>query len=175
MHLKTRDLLILSGLVILILGLTIAEKFAERRREQRREANMAVERALWQQRMNNALDARWQELSSQLRKTLDSMASDVVAGGVSRDSLAAIVLDSTFPGSPSLPGASVTARRLATSDTLPVAVLREYDRGLLALPSDLSAYERRIAINEVAGMVRARFGLSSGQFDSLLKHVRSGT
>lgn len=174
---KTRDILILGGLVILILGLTIAEKYAERQREQRREAEAATERALWQERMNRALEQRWQELSSQLRRTLDSMASDVVAGGVSRESLAAIMLDSSFPGiaipaDPVIaPRQSADSSRAVASDTLPRAVLREYDRGLLALPSDLTAYERRVAVNEVTAMVRARFGLSPARFDSLLRQA----
>jgi hypothetical protein len=174
---RTRDILILGGLVILILGLTIAEKYAERQRERRREVEAATERALWQERMNKAFEQRWQELSSQLRRTLDSMASDVVAGGVSRESLAAVVLDSFFPediasaGPISVAHQPGSASRTVAPDSLASAVLREYDKGLLALPLDLTAYERRVAINEVAAMVRARFGLSAARFDSLLRHA----
>ncbi len=166
---KTRDILILLGLVLLILGLTIAEKYADRQRELRVAQDAATDRALWQQRMNNALDKRWEDLSSGLRKALDSMATDVVAGGVPRDSLAAVILDSTFAGPPAPKSSQSAARKPAPSDTLARAVLREYDKGITALPADLTAYERRVAVNEVVSMVRARFGLTPGQFDSLLK------
>jgi hypothetical protein len=173
--LKTRDILILAGLVVLILGLTIAEKYADRRREERREAQAVTERAMWQERMNKALEERRQELSLQLRHALDSMASDVVAGGVPRESLAAVLLDSTFPGTESAattvgaPSQSNKPFRPVGPDTLARSVLREYDKGLVALPSDLTAYERRVAVSEVTAMVRARFGLSQSRFDSLLK------
>ena len=176
---KTRDILILAGLVILILGLTIAEKYAERRREQRREEAAIAERAVWQERMNKALEDRWRELSSQLRRTLDSMATDAVAGGVPRDSLAAVVMDSSFPAmitSNSDPATGQTVARTSegpASDSLALVVLRAYDKGLVALPSDLTAYERRVAVNEVVSIVRARFGLSPSKFDSLLKAATS--
>ena len=173
--LKTRDIMILAGLVVLILGLTIAEKYAERQREGRREAQAVADRAMWQERMNKALEERWQELSLQLRHALDSMASDVVAGGVPRESLAAVLLDSTFP-SAETPATTLGAASLSNKpsrpvgpDTLARSVLREYDKGLLALPSDLTAYERKVAVNEVTAMVRARFGLSPSRFDTLLK------
>lgn len=166
---KTRDILILGGLVLLILGLTIAEKYAGRQRELRIAQDTAAERASWQQRMNNALDQRWQELSTQLRKTLDSMVTDVVSAGVPRDSLAAVILDSAFSGPPTQSANTSAARTTASTDTLARAVLRAYDEGVTALPADLTPYERRVAVNEVASIVRARFGLTPGQFDSLLK------
>jgi hypothetical protein len=55
-----------------------------------------------------------------------------------------------------------------TSDSLAFEVAAAYEDGLTALPQDLNAYEKRIAANEVASLVRARFGLTPAAFDSLL-------
>ena len=174
---KARDIMILAGLITLILGLTIAEKYSERQREIQQREDAVAERAVWEQRITASLDKRWQDLSSQLRRSLDSMAGEVVAGGVPRESLASVIVDSAYSGVASargratVPGAAQSQNKSVPADSLAHLVLREYEKGLAALPADLSVYERRVANNEVASLVRARYGLSTPRFDSLLKRA----
>jgi hypothetical protein len=175
---KLRDIFILLGLVVLILALTIAEEYAERRREARLDSERQTELQTWQEQIRGAFDDRWTNLSAELRTTLDSMAQEIIAEGVSRESLAAMIVE---PQGLALPEADVpqtaeeTADTLAekppppvTSDSLAFEVAAAYEDGLTALPQDLNAYEKRIAANEVASLVRARFGLTPAAFDSLL-------
>lgn len=178
---KARDIMILAGLVILIFGLTVAEKYSERQREAQQRRDEAAERAAWEQSITKAFEGRWQDLSAQLRRNLDSMANDVVAGGVTRESLAAVVVDSPRPLGGGLVAAGERSARAAANsapsadtDSLASVVLREYEKGLAALPTDLTVYERRVANNEVASLIRARFGLSVPRFDSLLKRAGRG-
>lgn len=175
---KLRDIVILVGLILLILVLTVAEQYAVRRRELRREQEQEAALREWQGRIAAAFENRWTTLSSGLHQTLDSIAQDVIAAGVSQDSLAAIMAQSQST-SPLAESVSTAAPQTpAPSDTmstqdLALQVLEEYEKALKALPNDLNAYEKRIATNEVASLVRARFGLSTGRFDQLLKQAAS--
>jgi hypothetical protein len=179
---KLRDILILLGLVVLVLVLTIAEEYAERRREARLDGERQAELQTWQEEVRSAFDARWSNLSAELRTTLDSMAQEIIAEGVSRESLAAMVVEPNPPVTvaedvlrdsteSAKPASEPPAPPAVTTDSLARAVAGAYEDGLAALPQDLSSYERRIATNEVASLVRARFGLTPARFDSLLLHA----
>jgi hypothetical protein len=171
---KLRDILILAGLIVLILGLTIAEQYAVRRRELRKEQEQEAALREWQGRMAAAFESRWTTLSSGLHQTLDSIAQEVLATGISHDSLVAIMAQPQS-ASPMAESASAAPQEpAAKSDTLSTRdlakeVLQEYEKALRALPHDLNAYEKRVATNEVASLVRAKFGLSASRFDQLLK------
>ncbi len=174
---KLRDILILVGLIGLVLALTVAEQYAARRRELRKEEEQAAVLREWQGRVAAAFESRWTALSSELHATLDSIAQEVIATGISQDSLAAVLIQPQ--GTTSLPAESASVAGTHASpkpDTVSTAqlaaeVLQEYEKALAALPKDLSAYEKRIATNEVASLVRARFGLSASRFDQLLKQA----
>ncbi len=172
---KLRDILILAGLVCLVLGLTVAEQYAVRRRELRQEQDRAVELREWQGRIAAAFESRWTTLSSELHVTLDSIAQEVIATGVSQDSLAAVLVQTHSPDPMPAKSASAKGDQISpkadsvSSDQLAREVLHEYEKALAVLPKDLNTYEKRIATNEVASLVRARFGLSASRFDFLLK------
>ena len=176
---KVRDILILLGLIGLVLVLTVAEKYAERRRELREESERAEELRQWQGKIAAAFENRWTTLSGGLRAALDSIAQEVVASGVSQDSLAAVLDQSR--GESVLPATSAAGAAVGKNPALPADsaslnqaashVLDEYEKALAALPRDLNAYEKRIAHDEVASLVRARLGLSPERFDSLLKRA----
>jgi hypothetical protein len=174
---KIRDILILMALVGLVLILTVAEKYAERRREARQEQEHAAELQRWQKRITVAFENRWATLSGGLRATLDSIAQEVVASGVSQDSLAAVLVQAQSGGTAHTEAVSEPASdaktRTGSASAGPQAkdVMGEYEKALAALPRDLNAYEKRIATNEVASLVRARFGLSLSQFDAMLKEA----
>lgn len=173
---KARDILILAVLVVLILVLTIAEQYGERRQELRREQERLAQLEVWREKIGAAFESRWVDLSIDLRAALDSMAQEIIAGGVGEDSLAVVVVGSSdeAPKAAKQPPASVTQKQADSvsetllADSLARNVAREYEAALAALPKDLSAYEKRVATNEVASLVRARFGLTPARFDSLL-------
>jgi len=176
---KVRDIVVLLGLIGLVLVLTVAEKYAERRRELRQESERAAELREWQGRIAAAFESRWTALSGDLRAALDSIAQEVIASGVSQDSLAAVLVQpqgesalfSTTGQTPAPGKDRAIATDSASLDQLAAGVLGEYEKALGALPKDLNAYEKRIAHNEVASLVRARLGLSTERFDSLLKRA----
>lgn len=174
---KLRDILILAGLICLVLALTVAEQYAARRRELRKEEEQAVVLREWQGRIAAAFESRWTTLSSGLHATLDSIAQEVVATGISQDSLVAVLAQPQGAASPAPESLATAGEKAATRpDTVSTAqlaaeVLHEYEKAMEALPKDLSAYEERIATNEVASLVRARFGLSASRFDLLLKQA----
>lgn len=175
---KLRDILILVGLILIILGLTIAEQYAVRRRELRKEQEQEAALREWQGRIAAAFESRWTTLSSGLHQTLDSIAQELMATGVSQDSLAAIMAQSQSANPTAESASVVPPKPAAKSDTLSTQdlakdVLQEYEKALLALPQDLNAYEKRVATNEVASLVRAKFGLSASRFDQLLKKAAS--
>jgi hypothetical protein len=172
---RARDIVILGALVLLVLALTIVEKYGEHRREAQRQQEAAIERLQWQNRMGDMLDERWKDLSTGLRRSLDSLVRATVAGGVGEDSLAAIMAEipagdtthAPFPAGSAVPAKASTP----VIDSAAYAVVRDYYKALAALPIDLNTYERRVAANEVASLVRAKFGLSVARFDSLLALV----
>jgi len=175
---KLRDIMVLAGLILLILALTVGEQYAVRRRELRKEQEQAASLREWQGRVAAAFESRWTMLSSGLHTTLDSIAQEVIATGVSHDSLAAIMAQTQnanpMAESPAA-AAGASAPKSDTTSTKDLAqdVLQEYEKALRALPRDLNAYEKRIATNEVASLVRAKFGLSANRFDHLLKQAAS--
>ncbi|GAB4323470.1 MAG: hypothetical protein Kow0074_15730 [Candidatus Zixiibacteriota bacterium] len=198
---RPRDILILVGLIVLILGLTVAEKFAQRNREERRQQELAIQLETRREQALEAFRDRWVDLSDSLRRTLDSMANEVMASGVSEESLAVmvvetppetvyvesepepepqsqpaeIVADLPDTNAPAIedpvnePDAKATAE--AEEDALARRVASEYHEALRALPSDLNAYELRVATNEVASLIRARYNLAPERFDTLLKRA----
>ncbi len=172
---KLRDLLILISLVLLILALTVAEKYADRQRESRQLKHLVDEQLRWRRDAVRAFETRWDDLSVELRGTLDSMARTVLSTGVSPESLAVVVMDQ--PATP-LPSKPVTKTKqeaapkvppVARPDSLAAQVADAYETALGVLPADLNAYERRVATSEIASLLRARFGVTQVQFNSLLK------
>jgi hypothetical protein len=175
---KLRDILILAGLILLILGLTIAEQYAVKRRDQRKEQEQEAAMREWQGRIAAAFESRWTTLSSGLHQTLDSIAQEVLAAGVTQDSLAAIMAQSQSANPMAESASTASPEPAAKPDTLSTQdlaneVLQEYEKAIRALPRDLNAYEKRVATNEVAALVRAKFGLSASRFDQLLKVAAS--
>lgn len=194
---RLRDILILVGLVVLILGLTVAEKFAQRNREERRQQELAIQLETRREQALEAFRERWLDLSDSLRHTLDSMATAVMASGVSEESLAVMVVetppetvyvesepeptaeeavadlpDTNAPAiEDSDDGSDPEADAQAEEDALARRVASEYHEALRALPSDLNAYELRVATNEVASLLRARYNLAAERFDALLKRA----
>lgn len=200
---RLRDILILIGLILVILGLTVAEKYAQRNREAQRQQEMAIELEMRREQSLEAFRQRWVGLSDSLRQMLDSMASEVMAAGVSEESLAVMVVEqppeTVFVESEpapepepeteleehvaDLPDTNAPAVEDTVSDLDPEAeaqteedalamrVANEYHEALRALPSDLNAYELRVATNEVASLIRARYNLSSDRLDALLKRA----
>lgn len=166
---KARDILILIGLVLLILALTAIEKYSEAQKEERRRAEFAQEQREWLARMTRQFEARWADLSDGLRTTLDSIAEAVIAGGVSPESLAVVIVDSVPAPAPETTPQSPPPTPRARPDTFARQVANEYQAALAALPGDLNAYESRVASEEVASLIRARHGLTEPHFDSLLK------
>lgn len=174
---KLRDILVLAGLIGLVLVLTFAEQYAVRRRELRMQEEQAAVLREWQGRIAAAFESRWTTLSSGLHATLDSIAQEVIATGISQDSLAVVLVQPQGADPAHAESSSVATNPAAAKpDTvstaqLAVEVLQEYEKAMAALPKDLNAYEKRIATNEVASLVRARFGLSPSRFDRLLKQA----
>jgi len=173
---KLRDILVLAGLILLILVLTVAEQYAVRRRELRQEQEQEAKLREWQGRVAAAFESRWTTLSSGLHATLDSIAQDVIASGISHDSLAAIMAQPQTATPPAESASAATAQAAPKPDTLSTQelaheVFGEYEKALKALPRDLNAYEKRVATNEVASLIRAKFGLTADRFDRLLKQA----
>ncbi len=196
---RLRDILILIGLILVILGFTVAEKYAQRNREEQRQQEMALELEMRREQALEAFRERWVGLSDSLRQMLDSMASEVMSAGVSEESLAVVVVeqppetvyvesepdpnpepeedvadlpDTNAPAiEDTVSEADVEAEAQAEEDALVVRVANEYHEALRALPSDLNAYELRVATNEVASLIRARYNLSPDRLDSLLKRA----
>ncbi|MBD3297247.1 MAG: hypothetical protein GF341_01215 [candidate division Zixibacteria bacterium] len=198
---RLRDILILVGLIVVILGLTVAEKYAQRNREEQRQQEMALELEMRREQSLEAFRQRWVGLSDSLRLMLDSMASEVMSAGVSEESLAVMVVeqppetvyveadpepepepvpeedvadlpDTNAPAiEDTVSEADVEAEAQAEEDALAVRVAGEYHEALRALPSDLNAYELRVATNEVASLIRARYNLSPDRLDALLKRA----
>jgi len=164
---KARDILILIVLVLMVLGLTAIEKYSEHQRDARQREEITRQQRDWQARMTTQFESRWNDLSSGLRHALDSIAKSVIDGGVTPESLAVVVVDST-PVTPIL-SAPQLAKSKPLGDTLALQVAHEYKAALATLPGDLNAYESRIASGEVASLIRAKHGLSEARFDSLLK------
>ncbi|MEW5874812.1 MAG: hypothetical protein AB1752_06480 [Candidatus Zixiibacteriota bacterium] len=164
---KARDILILIVLVLMVLGLTAIEKYSEHQRDARQREEIARQQRDWQARMTTQFESRWNDLSAGLRHALDSIATSVIDGGVTPESLAVVVVDST-PVTPILSDPPV-AKSKPMGDTLALQVAHEYKAALATLPGDLNAYESRIASGEVASLIRAKHGLTEIQFDSLLK------
>ena len=76
-----------------------------------------------------------------------------------------------MPAIPAPPESSSEVQATETvqaPDSLAVDVTEAYSEALDALPGDLTPYERRVATGEVATLIRVRFGLSPGQFRSML-------
>ncbi|MEW5702531.1 MAG: hypothetical protein AB1792_09915 [Candidatus Zixiibacteriota bacterium] len=171
---RARDILVLGLLVLLVVALTIVEKYGEHRRDDQRRQEAAIERLQWENRISDALDSRWKELSAGLRRSLDSLARATVAAGVNADSLVAVLGDTPVRDSaPATARGSVSSRAMIASrpDTLASTVAREYRAALASLPTDLNSYERRVAANEVGALIRAKFGLTVPGLDSVLSQL----
>jgi hypothetical protein len=192
---RLRDILILAGLILLILGLTVAEKYAQRNREERRSQDMARALEARQEQALQSYRQRWDDLSEGLKFTLDSIAGELVTSGVPEESLAVLmaepVTETVYVEVPvtsesvrekpeeapaqasDLPDTNALAVEEDPSeeDALAQRVAREYHEALRALPGDLNAYELRVATNEVATLLRARYNLDNDRFDHLLKRA----
>lgn len=188
---KGRGFLILAGLIAVVLALTVFEKYGDYRRREHEEQAVAGARREWESRLNRMFDARWRQMSTEVRRVLDSLAEDVVAGGVDPEEFVQILSDQppalpaenladSVPVTPSPPASSSgeqtpeeaqAPEETQTPDPLALDVTHAYRDALKALPGDLTAYERRVATGEVATLIRVRFGLSPALFDSMLTSV----
>ncbi|HUU44422.1 MAG TPA: hypothetical protein VM118_01710, partial [Acidobacteriota bacterium] len=70
---KARNILILSALVVVVIILTVAEKYRGYQQRVETEAAAAREREEWETRLNRMFDARWRDLSTEARNVLDSL------------------------------------------------------------------------------------------------------
>ena len=193
---RLRDILILAGLILLILGLTIAEKYAQRQREDQRAAEAARVASQRQEQIMTAFEERWHDLSEGVRATLDSLAKATMATGVSSESLATVVvetppetiwvdrpvvdsvvvIDEKKPEEAKEEVAETEPAKPAVDsekqlDSLALVIAKDYRAALKALPEDLNAYELRVATNEVASVLRAKYNLTTTKFDAMLKRA----
>lgn len=179
---KGRSFLILAGLIAVVLALTVFEKYGDYRSRERDEYAAAAARLEWENRLNRMFDARWRQMSTEVRQVLDSLAEDLVAGGVDPEQFvqilteqppalpAEVMADSgdAIPSPPESSSEVQISEESTAPDSLAQDVTEAYGEALAALPGDLTAYERRVATGEVATLIRVRFGLSPGQFHSML-------
>jgi len=180
---KVRNVLVLSFLILIVIGFTVAEQYRRRQQQVATEAAAARERTEWETRLNRMFDARWRDLSAEVRHVLDSLALSWLA-----EIPAASIIDSAPPVSePKIEIATATAAETEAEaeaetktaeasatgsptaiDSLPQQVAAAYESAIAALPADLSDYEHHVAIDEVAYLIRTRFALSESALDSLL-------
>jgi hypothetical protein len=174
---KVGSVLILVVLIIVVIVLTVGEKYAERQQDQETEIAASTERLEWETRLNRMFDARWRDLSSRTRAVLDSLATATLTAGVSAESLLvaiealseqAAARDTVSDSLPHPDRAVAKAEQEPQVADPPDSIMVAYRTALDALPDDLSSYERRIALDEVRYLIRARFGLSEARIDSLL-------
>lgn len=143
-----------------------------------------------------AFEERWHDLSEGVRATLDSLAQATMAAGVPTESLATVVVevppetlwvdrpavDTVVIEKPDDPEespekvAEITPPKPKVDpqkqlDSLALVVAKDYRAALKALPEDLNAYEQRVATNEVASVLRAKYNLSTKKFDEMLKRA----
>lgn len=176
---KVRNVLVLAFLILIVIGFTVAEQYRRRQQQIETETAAARERSEWETRLNRMFDARWRGLSAEVRQVLDSLALSLLA-----DVPAASIIDSAPAVSepeieiatvaePEPEAAETSAIDSQTvADSLAQQVAAAYESAIAALPADLSDYEHRVAIDEVAYLIRTRFALSGPALDSLL-HVAS--
>ena len=165
---KARNILILSALVVVVIILTVAEKYRGYQQRVETEAAAAREREEWETRLNRMFDARWRDLSTEARNVLDSLARSLLAEAPATPAAGAAPTEIEPEATPETTQTSGGGLPLAV-DSLPQQVVATYESALSALPADLSDYERRVAVDEVGFLVRTRFELSESVFDSLLQ------
>jgi len=165
---KKRDLLILLILISFVIFFTAWEKITQREKEADRNTAIQVERADLEKRLAE-YDLSLDSLSTSILYFIDSLKTQAaVFESLARQSSLEVVVDDTI-------AESLVARSepVAPRDTLPEAVLAEFDHALAGLPSDLTEYERKVALKEIENTILTQFGITRGKLVEIRKNKSS--